>query len=327
MTTDSSDGGSLRRRPGPFGPARILLPEGQQIETISETESTASALERLSDTRYSQLPVVDARNHVIGVFSWQSFGKRMSEIHSLRLDLNDLTVGDTDLEKPRFIAPDTYIDTETDWKEIDYVLVGSPDNLIGVLTLSDIHARLNDFAEAFVLLFEIEHEIRDIFRDVYSESELEEVLTRLLQGSTEPEARAADGLQRLIEGDAPLLTPDDVVRPIRKAMNLLRRASQHHRIDGLEDFAFAQYRVVIFSATEWPRFEEVFNAPKELLQVDFATINDLRNVVFHFRRGITARDTDRLRRFRDKRRSDRELYNARLAGRDAIARPSAIRPR
>lgn len=327
MTADLNAEGAFRRRPGPFGPARILLPEGQKIETISHLESTASALERLSDTHYSQLPVVDSRNHVIGVFSWQSFGKRMGEIYSLKLDLSDLSVGNTDLEKPRFISPDTYIDTETDWKEIDYVLVGSPDHLLGVLTLSDIHARLNDFAEAFVLVFEIEHEIRDILRDVYSEDELEEVLRRLSQGSTEPEAHAADNLHHLIAGDPPLLTDEEVVKPIRKAMHLLRKASQPRRLDGLADFTFAQYRTVIFDQTEWPRFADVFNAPRELVQMDFVSINELRNIVFHFRRGITAQDTDRLRRFRDRRRSDRELYNARLSERNEMPHPSAVRPR
>ena len=48
----------------------------------------------------------------------------------------------------------------------------------------------------------------------------------------------------------------------------------------------------------------------------FETINDLRNDVFHFRRAIMPRDTDKMRRFRDRIRNDhelrynRELYNA-----------------
>jgi CBS domain-containing protein len=258
-TDDSAPASDYRRRPGPFGPARMLLPENQKIETIPESESTASALERLADTGYSQLPVVDSRGHVIGVFSWKSFGLRMSEIYSLKLDLSALLVGDTDLEKAQFIGPDTYIDTSTDWKEVDYVLVGSPDSLVGVLSLSDIHARLNDFAEAFVLLFEIEHEIRDIFRDVYTDDELEAVLRRLSQGSTEPEARAADNLQQLIEGDAAMLTEDRVVTPIRKALNLLRKASQPRPMGDLADLTYGHYRSVIFHSAEWPRFEHVFD--------------------------------------------------------------------
>ncbi|MGZ0174391.1 MAG: hypothetical protein ACKVHE_33220 [Planctomycetales bacterium] len=54
----------------------------------------------------------------------------------------------------------------------------------------------------------------------------------------------------------------------------------------------------------------VFDSPRDMLNMDFEKINDLRNIVFHFRRGITPRDTDRLRRFRDKLRYNRDLYNA-----------------
>jgi hypothetical protein len=47
-----------------------------------------------------------------------------------------------------------------------------------------------------------------------------------------------------------------------------------------------------------------------MLNMDFEKTNDLRKIVIHFRRGITPRDTNRLRRFRDKLRYNRELYNA-----------------
>ena len=55
-------------------------------------------------------------------------------------------------------------------------------------------------------------------------------------------------------------------------------------------------------------FEPMFATMRELVDADFSHINELRNVVFHFRRGITPKDTDRLRRFRDRLRYDRELY-------------------
>ena len=48
----------------------------------------------------------------------------------------------------------------------------------------------------------------------------------------------------------------------------------------------------------------------DLKDFNVCLINDLRNIVFHFRRGITPRDTDRLRRFRDKLRYNRDLFNA-----------------
>ncbi|QDT14612.1 CBS domain-containing protein [Alienimonas californiensis] len=301
---------SVRHRPGPFGPARILLPEDQKIETIRDIETTASALERMVDTGFSQIPVVNEDGDIIGIFSWQSFGKRMSEIHSLNVDLSKLAVKDTDLARAQFIDPELFIDTETDWSEIDHVLVGDKQNLLGVLTITDVLGRLNDFAEAFVLLYEIEHEIRDLIVDVYPGGELSEVFEGLSRRSAGPEEAAAAGLKQLIEGDSPAISDKKLTKAIQFAANLLQRACQTRPVTDLKDFTFAQYREVIFNRDNWPRFEAVFDSPRDLLNMDFEKINDLRNTVFHFRRSITPRDTDRLRRFRDKLRYDRNLYNS-----------------
>ena len=188
-------GNAPRRRPGPFGPASALLPVDQQVLSIPDDTIAADALERMVDTGYSQLPVTNPDGQIIGVFSWQSFGKRVSELHAANVDVAGLMVKDTDLEKARFISPETYIDTETDWSEIDHVLVGSRDSLLGVLTIADVRGRLNDFAEAFVLLFEIENEIRDLFEDVYAPDELAKVFEGLSNTGDSPEESAANGLR------------------------------------------------------------------------------------------------------------------------------------
>lgn len=305
---DENKSGSIKR-PGPFGPARILLPEEQNVEKIFDTETTASALERMIDTGFSQLPVVNEDDEVIGVFSWESFGRRMSEIHQLKLDLTKLTVKETDLAKAEFIDPDLYIDTETDWSEIDHIFVGDKNNLLGVLSISDVLGRLNDFAEAFVLLYEIEHEIRDLILDVYSDDELSIVFAGLTDTSDRPEGKAAKGLLSLIKAGSPLADDQQATKLINYAANLLQRASQIRPVEGLTDFTFSQYREVVFNLKNWSRFEQVFDLPRELLILDFEKINDLRNIVFHFKRGVTPRDTDRLRRFRDKLRYNREIYS------------------
>ena len=328
-TSDASP--TPRRRPGPFGPARILLPEGQVVQTIRDGETVASALERLADSGYDQLPVLDSRGCVIGVFSWKSFGRRLSEIHSLDVDFTALGVVHTELDEPQYLDPDTYVDTETDWKETDYALVGSPDKLLGVLTLTDIYGRLNDFAEAFVLIFEIEHEIRDLFRDLYSPEELLLLMKELSDSSDEPESRAAESLQRLTEGDLAAELPPDAAKTISFAIGQMTKAARlkarSRTVKELEDFSFAQYGHVIFDADHWPRFDPVFNQPREILQFDFNAINELRNAVFHFRRSIGPRDTDRLRRFRDRLRYDRDLLCRQPAGSGETHPITKLRPR
>ncbi len=306
-----NEGTTPRRRPGPFGPASALLPVDQQVLTIPEDTPAVEALERMVDTGYSQLPVTDSAGQITGVFSWKSFGKRVSELHAARVDVAGLRVRDTDPERPRFISAETYIDTETDWSQIDYVLVGSRKGLLGVLTIADVFGRLNDFAEAFVLLFEIETEIRDLFTDVYTAEELDDLFEGLSNSGDSPEESAANRLRELIEGAEPLIAEQEAAKTIRFAVGRLQRASRQRPVTGLMDFTFAQYREVIFNRENWPRFHAVFDVPREVLNADFEEVNDLRNIVFHFRRGVTPKDTDRLRRFRDKLRYNRDLFNTR----------------
>lgn len=304
-------GGSPRRRPGPFGPAWALLPKDQQPLTIDDDTKSADAIERMIDSGYSQLPVRNSEGLINGVFTWKSFGKRVSDLKGTKLAVVDLPVKDTDLEPARFIAPETYIDTETDWGSIDYVLVGDARHLRGILSISDVLGRLNDFAEAFVLLFEVEHEVRDLIGMVYTSPELIEVCEVLATSSRAPLEAAALEIVRLTEGESPIVTVKNHVAAVQKAAKLLREAGRARPLTALEDFTFSQYKSVICSESNWPRFQPVFDTMRELVDADFDDVNKIRNIVFHFRRSITPRDTDRLRRFRDKLRYNRELFQSR----------------
>ena len=171
---------SGRRRPGPFGPAETLLSENHEPVTVREDTPAWDALDRMMDTSFSQLPVMDDRDEVIGVFSYRSYAKRTLDYRGQKVDATELTVADC-MDPAEFIPPDDYIDTNraTDWGQIDYILVGSNDDLRGVLTTSDVFGRLMDFAEAFVLLYEIEHDLRDTITMVFGEDQLGKTIQKL----------------------------------------------------------------------------------------------------------------------------------------------------
>lgn len=254
-----------QQRPGPFGPAWALLPKDQQPLVLEGSTLASDAIERLVDNGFSQIPVKDGSERIIGVFSWKSFGKRVADLHATKIKPTELPIREA-MEPARFIHPEVYIDTETDWGDIDHVLVGAEDDLLGILCVADVFGRLNDFAEAFVLLYEIEHEIRDLICDVCDQGTIERMI-------------------------ADLTLPPNARRP-----------------SSLEEFTFNQYSLLICSKSNWQTFNPLFDTMRELVNADFAEVNELRNIVFHFRRGITPKDTDRLRRFRDRLRYDRELY-------------------
>lgn len=292
-------GNTYRKRQGPFGPAEALLPKNQELLVLEGSTPISDAIERLIDNNFSHIPVTDPSGKIIGVFTWQSFGKRVVDLQSTNINLTQLPIREA-MERPKFLGPETYIDTETDWGEIDYVLVGTEENLVGILCISDALGRLNDFAEAFVLIYEIEHEIRDMIRDVYTEEELNEAIETMLESENRQANQVVDELKQVMDqqGNIPA---------VGKAIKQLR-TGYSRSVKKLEDFTFSQYSKLIFSQSNWPRFEPAFDTRQDLLRADFSSINNLRNIVFHFRRNITPIDTDRLRRFRDRLRHDRDIY-------------------
>lgn len=303
-----------KRRPGPFGPAMALLPSGQEVLVVPESTQAWDAIERMIDDDFSQVPALDEGGAVTGVFSWKSFGKRVLDLRGHKLDATDLCVRDC-MEDAVFIGPDTYIDTDkaTDWSQVDYVLVGSPDRVIGVLSVADVFGRLNDFAEAFVLLYEVELDIRDMIAEVLSPEEIESVCRDFTQ-STPP---LREMVERICAEYGGVVTPERL-DPI--VADLTPKNSRPIR--SLEELSFSHYLEIICSKKRWPSFEPLFLSPRELVQADMKQVNDLRNIVFHFRRQITTRDTDRMRRFRDKLRGDWHRFRMR---RDASVAPADAR--
>lgn len=172
--------GSAQRLPGPFGPVKDLLPKEQVIERVRHDESVASALERMADNDYSQLPV-ERDGEVVGLFSWRSFGcvvGRPPVATNGPVEIPEIAVSQC-IVQARFIGPEAFIDTGIDWTDQDCVLVGSPTELIGLLAIYDVVGRLQDFGEAFFLIHETEHLLRDMLTEAVGATRLAEMLATM----------------------------------------------------------------------------------------------------------------------------------------------------
>ena len=135
--TKNATANSTRRRPGPFGPAEALLPKDQQLITLPSDTKASNAIERMVDARISQVPVTNAENQIVGAFTWRSFTNRVFDLRDMKLDAINLPIKEL-LEPASFIEPDVYIDTATDWGDVDFVIVGTPTEPIGILCISAV---------------------------------------------------------------------------------------------------------------------------------------------------------------------------------------------
>ena len=83
--------------------------------------------------------------------------------------------------------------------------------------------------------------------------------------------------------------------------------------EDLTEFTFGHYNALICNKYNRHVFEPVFDKIKDLVDNDFKEIADLRNAVFHSKRGITRRDIDQLKRFRRQMQHNRESYRKTLS--------------
>ena len=245
---------------GPFGPAGSLLPKGQFLKTITQTTSCRDALNEMLENDYSALPVIGGDGRVLGVVTLESI---LEYFESLTPNMQIAKVFKGDVraayERANFIAPDSYIDQRVDWMDIQHVIVGTPEEPIGVLTISDIWKKLNTFSESFVLIHEIERGLRTLIENVASQNEC-----------------------TTAEYIGQIAIPNDLPTPER-----------------LAQLSFSQYQGVMCSAFARSHFKPYLGNPPQVFHDLFKQVNHIRNAVMHFRHDeIEDRHRSILRKFR-----------------------------
>ncbi|WP_041230815.1 hypothetical protein [Deinococcus peraridilitoris] len=155
----------------------------------------------------------------------------------------------------------------------DFVLVGTKERLVGILTASDVMTYLYSVAVPFLLVQEIELALRD-----------------LIQKS---------------------VVPDILAECSRRALSSLYREDRLPIT--LEAMSFGDYVTIIKAPLNWPHFSGALGADRNRASVKLEPIGGLRNDVFHFKRPITSEDTERLSACRDWLKMRLELIEDRSA--------------
>lgn len=237
-----------------------LLPEEQELSIVSPDEPVRDALETMKRKDFSQLPVVE-NQEVLGVFSYRSLARGLSQIDPARHNLLDVSVVETmDTVTAGSFAQVTHQlgDILDALHRHDAVLVGEPTRLQGIVTTMDVLRYLNLVSGRFLLLEEIELCIRGLLRAVMSEEQI---------------ARAAD--------------------------LALKHYAADRKPRCLEDMTFNDYVQIVGHGDLWDQCRHAFSGDRHRTNVKLKRLNVLRNDVFHFRRELTRDDDAELRFGRD----------------------------
>lgn len=144
-----------------------------QLTTVSPDTLLKTAVTLMLMHDYSQLPVMIGERDVKGIISWVSIGTRLA------LDRKKESSGD---DKVREFMEVDFHEVRSDASlfqviptiaQHDYVLVRDANNRItGIVTASDLSLQFQQLTEPFLLLGEIENQIRQIIDDRFSKDEM-----------------------------------------------------------------------------------------------------------------------------------------------------------
>ncbi len=236
-----------------------IIPQNQTMLTIPPTCRVREAVGLMRKHGYSQVPVVES-GEVLGVFSFRSFSQEaasatLEEWTKQKCAPGDLTV-DEFLERFEFARVTEEMSRVFDAMDRDNgVLIGTPENLVGILTPIDVLRYLYQVAGPFVLVTEIELALRELIRFALSEEQI---------------AAAAKRSLTSVYGS------EDRVPPT------------------LEDMTFDNYQSLISNRETWPHLEPVFSGTRTRTSAKFKEIGAIRNDLFHFKREITIQDHETL---------------------------------
>ncbi|WP_197172486.1 CBS domain-containing protein [Novipirellula aureliae] len=72
----------------------MLLPTDQQPILLPSRTLAGDGIERMLDNRFSQIPVTDDNQRIIGVFTWKSFSTRVADLASTKIKPTELPIRD-----------------------------------------------------------------------------------------------------------------------------------------------------------------------------------------------------------------------------------------
>lgn len=236
-----------------------LLPDDQVLDWFDADLLTSEALTRLQRAGYSQAPVRRGLRFV-GVFSYRSFARAVTTVGSSG-PLAELTVSDC-LEQLPFASVDDKIeDIFDDLDKVDAVLVGSREDVRGIVTVMDTLRYLFELANAYVLMQQIELGLRHGIRICVDEAGLAECVELAIARKYEASGR----------------------KPPQQ----------------LGDMDLTDLGSLITSGRTRGRFVQVFGANTALVKSLIDPLPPIRNDLFHFRRSLSLDDYERLATTRD----------------------------
>ena len=238
------------------------LIENQALATIDEDEFVTAGIELMIEHDFSQLPVVNKEQKLIGLMTYQSI---MQAARSFNVKLDELHVRDAWVKVRPFDIDSSLFDLLDEIQDKNAVVIVDPNEQpIGIVTSYDTAEFLRSQTEDLMRVENIESAIKSLIPNAYSDSKNKVDEKKL----------------------------DEAIEKLNSAKGE-RMASQQHK--GFDELTLSDYIQLLTMKSTWVFFEPILKIKREALIELLNKIRTVRNDLAHFRPNIDARQRAELR--------------------------------
>jgi hypothetical protein len=277
-------------------PVENLIEGRGKPTTVRPNESAQEALALMIERDFSQLPVVDAANKPLGMITYESILRALSNFGA---KLEDLLVSNAIVGAHRYRPEDDLFDVLDRLKETNAVLiVDGKETLTGIVTSYDSTDYFRRRAEDMMLVEDIESMVKDLilvsFNDETGDVD-EDSLTLAIQETINPtrtlHKRYENAVRRCLElqgHEEPVIDPQS----LEDSFSLL---APREKVRPFDELTLSEYTELLLHTSRWDLFQPFFNLSRDALRKLLESVRDTRNRLAHFRGEISAIQRDQLR--------------------------------
>jgi hypothetical protein len=245
---------------------------------------------------FSQLPVVDESDRPLGMITYGSMLRALSNFGS---KLEDLRVSNAIAKADRYRPEDDLFDVLDRLKETNAVLiVDGEERLIGIVTSYDSTEYFRRRAEDMMLVEDIEGMVRDLVEVPFKDRTGDVDAEKLAVAIDDVTNRTRDLLGRYKKAVRHYLERRGDEKP-QIDPSCLQDSFSHlappEKVRAFEELTLSEYTDLLLHPSQWRLYHTFFDLPRDDLRRLLEGVRDTRNMLAHFRGEIRSIQRDQLR--------------------------------
>ncbi|MCI0644211.1 MAG: DUF4268 domain-containing protein [Chloroflexi bacterium] len=275
-----------------------LIKDNPTLMTASLQEPIQSALAKMIEHDFSQLPVVDDDNRPVGMITSESI---LRALNNFGVGLDKLRVEHARVKPDEFRHDADLFELLNRLQDTYAVLIVDGERrLIGIVTNYDTAEYFRRRAEDMMLVEDIETMLKDYIQAAYAtddggidEARLDRAVQKITdsgQAHRKKFEKALSHYLALESGGGKVKLNDASLQEVFERHFDDKRPAQK-----FSELTLYEYIELLLDESSWTRYRPIFNLDRSAIRTLLDKVRDTRNILAHFRREITLAQHDHLR--------------------------------